>query len=104
MLGTSATRANHQGRSPMASYPILGVGKFDHLCHYFPGFCEVVDALRGDPDGCKPYPQEPRRNVVTDPTAPVRLWRQLLASFGFVLTQPGFARFAQWVTGTVLAD
>jgi hypothetical protein len=32
MLGTSATRANHQGRSPMASYPILGVGKFDRLC------------------------------------------------------------------------
>ena len=41
---------------------------------------------------------------MTDPTAPVRLWRQLLTPFGFVLTQPGFARFAQWVTGTVLAD
>lgn len=41
---------------------------------------------------------------MTDPTAPVRLWRQLLTPFGFVLTQPGFARFAQWVTGTVFAD
>lgn len=41
---------------------------------------------------------------MTDPTARVRLWRQLLTPFGFVLTQPGFARFAQWVTGTVLAD
>jgi hypothetical protein len=38
-----------------------------------------------------------------DLTAPVRLWRQLLAPFALVLTQPGFARFAQWVTGTILA-
>jgi DDE superfamily endonuclease len=38
-----------------------------------------------------------------DLTAPVRLWRQLLAPFALVLTQPGFARFAQWVTGTALA-
>ena len=36
-------------------------------------------------------------------TAPVRLWRELLTSFAFAFTQPGFARFAQWVTGTVLA-
>lgn len=40
---------------------------------------------------------------MTDPTAPVRLWRQLLRPYALVLTQPGFARFAQWVTGTVLA-
>jgi len=40
---------------------------------------------------------------VTDPTPPVRLWRQLLQPYAWVLTQPGFARFAQWLTGTVLA-
>lgn len=40
---------------------------------------------------------------MTDPTALVRLWRQLLQPFARVLTEPGFARFAQWVTGTVLA-
>ena len=37
-----------------------------------------------------------------DATTPVQLWQQLLIPFAFVLTQPGFARFAQWVTGTVL--
>jgi len=41
---------------------------------------------------------------MADPTALVRLWRQLLAPFARVRTRPGFARFAQWVTGTVLAD
>jgi len=40
---------------------------------------------------------------MTDVTPLVHLWRQLLAPFALVLTQPGFARFAQWVTGTVLA-
>jgi DDE superfamily endonuclease len=40
---------------------------------------------------------------MNDATLPVRLWRQLLTPFALVLTQPGFARFAQWVTGTVLA-
>jgi SRSO17 transposase len=40
---------------------------------------------------------------VNDPTPPVRLWRQLLQPYAWVLTQPGFARFAQWLTGTVLA-
>ena len=38
-----------------------------------------------------------------DTTGPVRLWRELLTSFTFAFTQPGFARFAQWVTGIVLA-
>lgn len=33
----------------------------------------------------------------------MRLWRELLAPFAFVFTRPGFVRFAQWVTGTVLA-
>lgn len=40
---------------------------------------------------------------MSDATAPVRLWRELLTSFAFAFTQPGFVRFAQWVTGTVLA-
>lgn len=40
---------------------------------------------------------------MNDATPLVRLWRQLLTPFAWVLTQPGFARFAQWVTGTVLA-
>jgi hypothetical protein len=48
-------------------------------------------------------PQELRRNVMTDVTAPVRLWRELLTPFTFAFTRPGFVRFAQWVTGTVLA-
>jgi hypothetical protein len=39
---------------------------------------------------------------MNDATAPVRLWQLLLAPFGLVLTQPGYARFAQWVTGTAL--
>src|SRR6478752_6984535 len=37
-----------------------------------------------------------------DATATARLWQRLLAPFGLVLTQPGYARFAQWVTGTAL--
>ena len=40
---------------------------------------------------------------MNDATAPVRHWQQLLTPFVYVLTQPGYARFAQWVTGTVLA-
>ena len=40
---------------------------------------------------------------MNDATAPVRHWQQLLTPFGFALTQPGYARFAQWVTGTALA-
>ena len=40
---------------------------------------------------------------MSDATVPVRLWRELLTPFAFVFTQPGFVRFAQWVTGTVLA-
>lgn len=40
---------------------------------------------------------------MNDATPLVRLWRQLLTHFACVLTEPGFARFAQWVTGTVLA-
>jgi len=39
---------------------------------------------------------------MNDATAPVRHWQQLLTPFVLVLTQPGYARFAQWVTGTVL--
>ena len=39
---------------------------------------------------------------MNDATAPVRHWQQLLTRFAFVLTQPGYARFAQWVTGTAL--
>jgi len=39
---------------------------------------------------------------MNDATAPVRHWQQLLTPFVFVLTQPGYARFAQWVTGTAL--
>ncbi|MFO0799660.1 MAG: transposase [Gemmataceae bacterium] len=39
---------------------------------------------------------------MTDATTPVQLWHQLLTPFALALTQPGFARFAQWVTGTVL--
>src|SRR4051812_9477980 len=46
--------------------------------------------------------QEPRRGVMNDATAPVRHWQQLLTPFVFALTQPGYARFAQWVTGTAL--
>lgn len=37
-----------------------------------------------------------------DATATARLWQQLLAPFARVLTQPGYARFAQWVTGMAL--
>jgi hypothetical protein len=37
---------------------------------------------------------------MNDATALVGLWQQLLAPFALVLTQPGYARFAQWVTGT----
>ena len=39
---------------------------------------------------------------MNDATTPVRLWQRLLTPFAFVLTQPGSARFAQGVTGTVL--
>jgi hypothetical protein len=39
---------------------------------------------------------------MSDATTPVRSWRRRLAPFALVLTQPGSARFAQWVTGTVL--
>jgi hypothetical protein len=39
---------------------------------------------------------------MNDATAPVRHWQQLLAPFAAILTQPGYARFAQWVTGTAL--
>jgi hypothetical protein len=39
---------------------------------------------------------------MNDATTPVQSWQRLLAPFALVLTQPGYARFAQWVTGTVL--
>ena len=39
-----------------------------------------------------------------DATAPVRLWRELLTSFALAFTRPGFTRFAQWITGTILAS
>ena len=39
---------------------------------------------------------------MSDATAPVRHWQQLLAPLGFVLTHPGYVRFTQWVTGTAL--
>lgn len=44
----------------------------------------------------------PGTHVMNDATQLVQLWKQLLAPFALVLTQPGFVRFAQWVTGTVL--
>jgi hypothetical protein len=39
---------------------------------------------------------------MNDPTPLVRHWQQLLAPFAHAFTTPGFVRFAQWVTGTVL--
>lgn len=39
---------------------------------------------------------------MNDATPLVHLWKQLLAPFALVLTQPGFTRFTQWLTGTVL--
>lgn len=39
---------------------------------------------------------------MNDATAPARHWQRLLTPFVLVLTHPGYARFAQWVTGTAL--
>jgi hypothetical protein len=39
---------------------------------------------------------------MNDTTPIVRHWQQLLQPFGLSFTGPGFVRFAQWVTGTVL--
>lgn len=37
-----------------------------------------------------------------DATLTVRAWQQLLTPFVHILTPPGYARFAQWVTGMAL--
>lgn len=39
---------------------------------------------------------------MNDAPALIRLWQALLAPFLGAFTRPGFVRFAQWVTGTVL--
>ena len=39
---------------------------------------------------------------MNDTTPLVRHWQQLLTPFACAFTDPGFVRFAQWVTGTVL--
>jgi hypothetical protein len=39
---------------------------------------------------------------MNDATTLVTSWQRLLAPFALVLTEPRYARFAQWVTGTVL--
>jgi muconolactone delta-isomerase len=39
---------------------------------------------------------------MNDATVLIRSWQQLLAPFALVFTRPGYVRFAQWLTATVL--